>query len=64
MVLQVRIQRPDATARHEILKVHARGKPIDPDVDLQQAGLTEPFSDILFTPACLLELVFRQGHAM
>lgn len=39
VLAQVRIQRPDATARFEILKVHARGKPIDPDVDLQQVSV-------------------------
>ena len=30
--------RPDAGARFEILKVHARGKPLEEDVDLRQVA--------------------------
>ena len=31
---QVVVDRPDRAGRHEILKVHSRGKPLDEDVDL------------------------------
>jgi cell division protease FtsH len=42
---QILVSAPDLAGRHEILKVHTRGKPLAPDVDLQvvarqTAGLT------------------------
>ena len=33
---QIRVDAPDLNGRHQILKVHSRGKPMAPDVDLLQ----------------------------
>ena len=36
------MDRPDVRGRFEILKVHARGKPIAPDVDLENVARHTP----------------------
>ncbi len=39
---QIAVDRPDLLGRHDILKVHARGKPLDADVDLQVVARRTP----------------------
>ncbi|MGQ0625804.1 MAG: ATP-dependent zinc metalloprotease FtsH, partial [Sporichthyaceae bacterium] len=39
---QIAVERPDLLGRHEILKVHAKGKPIGPDVDLMAVARRTP----------------------
>ncbi|MGQ0468051.1 MAG: ATP-dependent zinc metalloprotease FtsH [Sporichthyaceae bacterium] len=39
---QIAVERPDLAGRHDILKVHARGKPIEPDVDLMSIARRTP----------------------
>ena len=39
---RVTMDRPDVRGRHEILKVHSRGKPIAPDVDLENVARQTP----------------------
>ncbi len=39
---QIAVDRPDLTGRHDILKVHARGKPMDPSVDLRAVARRTP----------------------
>ncbi|MGV1035416.1 MAG: ATP-dependent zinc metalloprotease FtsH [Candidatus Nanopelagicales bacterium] len=39
---QITVDRPDLTGRFEILKVHARGKPFDPNVDLMAVARRTP----------------------
>ena len=39
---RVAVQPPDRTGREAILKVHARGVPLDPDVDLDRIAATTP----------------------
>jgi len=56
---QIVVNVPDAKAREEILKVHARNKPLGPDVDLSQiakitAGFTGADLENLLNEAALL----------
>jgi len=56
---QVTVNYPDAKGREEILKVHARGKPLAPDVDLKTiakatAGFTGADIENLLNEAALL----------
>jgi cell division protease FtsH len=39
---QIAVERPDMKGRHQILKVHASGKPIEPDVDLEAVARRTP----------------------
>ncbi len=39
---QIAVERPDLTGRFDILKVHARGKPFDPNVDLMAVARRTP----------------------
>jgi cell division protease FtsH len=39
---RVTVQRPDRVGREAILKVHTRGVPLDPDVDLAELGAATP----------------------
>jgi cell division protease FtsH len=39
---QIAVDRPDLQGRHQILQVHARGKPISPDVDLMVVARRTP----------------------
>ncbi|GAB2971698.1 ATP-dependent zinc metalloprotease FtsH [Nocardioides montaniterrae] len=39
---QIGVDAPDLAGRHQILKVHSRGKPLGPDVDLQNVGRRTP----------------------
>jgi cell division protease FtsH len=39
---QIAVERPDLNGRHQILQVHARGKPISPDVDLMVVARRTP----------------------
>jgi len=39
---QIAVERPDLTGRFDILKVHARGKPFDPTVDLMAVARRTP----------------------
>ncbi len=39
---QIAVDRPDLQGRHEILKVHAKGKPVTPDVDLRAVAKRTP----------------------
>jgi cell division protease FtsH len=39
---QIQVSPPDLLGRHEVLKVHARGKPIAPDVDLEAVARRTP----------------------
>ncbi|MEZ5117899.1 MAG: ATP-dependent zinc metalloprotease FtsH [Candidatus Nanopelagicales bacterium] len=39
---QISVERPDLNGRFEILKVHARGKPISPEVDLMAVARRTP----------------------
>ena len=39
---QIAVERPDLGGREEILEVHARGKPMDPDVDLRSVARRTP----------------------
>jgi len=39
---QIAVERPDLAGRHDILKVHARGKPIGADVDLMAVARRTP----------------------
>ncbi|GAA0621728.1 ATP-dependent zinc metalloprotease FtsH [Sporichthya brevicatena] len=39
---QIAVERPDLQGRHEILKVHARGKPVAPDIDLLSIARRTP----------------------
>lgn len=39
---QIGVERPDLNGRHDILKVHAKGKPINPDVDLMAVARRTP----------------------
>ncbi|KRF16595.1 cell division protein FtsH [Nocardioides sp. Soil797] len=39
---QIGVDAPDLAGRHEILKVHSRGKPMGPDVDLLQVARRTP----------------------
>ena len=41
---QVTVNYPDVNGRVEILKVHARGKPLDSDVDLENIAKRTPFA--------------------
>ena len=62
---QITVNYPDVKGREEILKVHARGKPLGPDVDLQTiarstAGFTGADLENLLNEAALLAT--RQGR--
>ena len=62
---QITVNYPDVKGREEILKVHARGKPLAPDVSLQtiarsSAGFTGADLENLLNEAALLAV--RQGH--
>ncbi len=39
---QIAVERPDLAGRHDILKVHARGKPLEADVDLMSIARRTP----------------------
>ncbi len=39
---QIAVERPDLTGRFDVLKVHARGKPFDPTVDLMAVARRTP----------------------
>ncbi|GAB4009269.1 ATP-dependent zinc metalloprotease FtsH [Nocardioides ultimimeridianus] len=39
---QIGVDAPDLAGRHQILKVHSRGKPLGPDVDLQNVARRTP----------------------
>ena len=39
---QIAVERPDLNGRHEILKVHAKGKPITDDIDLMAVARRTP----------------------
>jgi cell division protease FtsH len=39
---QIAVDRPDLTGRHDILKVHQKGKPVAPDVDLMVVARRTP----------------------
>ncbi len=39
---QIQVSAPDLLGRHEVLKVHARGKPLAPDVDLEAVARRTP----------------------
>ena len=39
---QIAVERPDLDGREQILEVHARGKPMDPDVDLRSVARRTP----------------------
>jgi cell division protease FtsH len=39
---QIAVERPDLQGRHEILQVHAKGKPISPEVDLMAVARRTP----------------------
>jgi len=39
---QIAVERPDLDGREDILEVHARGKPTDPDVDLRSVARRTP----------------------
>ncbi len=39
---QIQVDAPDLAGRHEILRVHARGKPMAPDLDLQGVARRTP----------------------
>lgn len=39
---QIAVERPDLNGRFEILKVHARGKPLEPEVDLMAVARRTP----------------------
>jgi len=39
---QIQVDAPDLNGRHMILKVHSRGKPIDPDIDLLSIARRTP----------------------
>ncbi|MCL2543501.1 MAG: ATP-dependent zinc metalloprotease FtsH [Nocardioidaceae bacterium] len=39
---QIQVDAPDLAGRHQILKVHARGKPLASDVDLENVGRRTP----------------------
>ena len=56
---QVMIDRPDVQGREQILKVHAKGKPMDPDVDLKLLAKRTPG----FTGADLSNLI-NEGALM
>ena len=61
---QITVNYPDVKGREEILKVHARGKPLGPDVDLKSiaqstAGFTGADLENLLNEAALLAA--RQG---
>ena len=53
---QVTVNYPDVKGREEILKIHARGKPLDPNVDLEVLARRTPY----FTGADL-ENVMNEG---
>ncbi len=53
---QVAVNYPDVKGREEILKIHARGKPLDPDVNLEILAKRTPY----FTGADL-ENVMNEG---
>ena len=53
---QVTVNYPDVKGREEILKIHARGKPLDPDVNLEVLARRTPY----FTGADL-ENVMNEG---
>jgi cell division protease FtsH len=62
---QIVVDVPDANGRHQILKIHAKGKPFDSDVDLEVLGKRTPG----FTGADLANmlnesalLAARRGH--
>ncbi len=62
---QITVNYPDAKGREEILKVHARGKPLAPDVDLKTiarstSGFTGADLENLLNEAALLAT--RQGR--
>ncbi len=50
---QILVDRPDLKGRHEILKIHSRGKPLGPDIDLEVLARRTPG----FTGADLANLV-------
>jgi cell division protease FtsH len=63
---QIVVDVPDANGRHQILKIHAKGKPFDSDVDLEVLGKRTPG----FTGADLANmlnesalLAARRGHS-
>jgi cell division protease FtsH len=39
---QIAVERPDLEGRHKIMQVHAKGKPISPDVDLRAVARRTP----------------------
>ena len=63
---QIAVERPDLNGRFEILKVHARGKPIAPDVDLMAVARRTPgftgadLANVLNEGALLTARVGRQ----
>lgn len=46
---QIAVDRPDLQGRLEILKVHQKGKPVAPDVDLSAVAKRTPASPV---PIC------------
>ncbi len=63
---QIVVDAPDANGRHAILKIHAKGKPLDNDIDLEILGKRTPG----FTGADLANmlnegalLAARRGHS-
>lgn len=63
---QIVVDAPDANGRHAILKIHAKGKPLDTDIDLEILGKRTPG----FTGADLANmlnegalLAARRGHS-
>lgn len=49
---QIAVDRPDMQGRLEILKVHQKGKPVAPDVDLAAVARRTPASRVPISPTC------------
>lgn len=49
---QIAVDRPDMQGRLEILKVHQKGKPVAPDVDLSAVARRTPASPVPISPTC------------
>jgi cell division protease FtsH len=62
---QIQVDAPDLAGRHKILQVHARGKPLEPDVDLlgvarRTPGFTGADLENVLNEAALLTARFNQ----
>ncbi len=49
---QIQVDAPDLNGRHMILKVHSRGKPMSPDIDLISVARRTPASPVPTWPTC------------